>query len=119
MFRITDRAISPRKATFQTALKRLPAAHHVAQARAISHIHQQVTQAAEDAGLDSSPIRIGWHQSRAYLGIEHTPAGDQLFDHEFGTAEEGPSPTLRQAATAAHPAGSAIYHHSLRQRLGI
>lgn len=119
MFRITDRAISPHKARYQAALKRLPAAHVAAQSVAMTHLHEKVAQTAEEAGLDSSPLQVGWHKGRLHLGIEYGPAGDRLFDHEFGTPEQAPNPVLRTAVTAHHPAANALYGHTLRSRLGV
>jgi hypothetical protein len=119
MFRIQDRAISPHKARYEAALKRLPAVHAEAQSHAISHLHSNVAAEAEEAGLDSVPFQIGWHKGVPHLGIEHSPAGDQLFDQEYGTSEEGPNPVLRQAITKHYPAANALYGQALRSRLGI
>lgn len=119
MFSIKDRAISPRKVHYEAALKRLPAAHAEAQAVAIDHLHRHVSSEAEAAGLDSRPLQIGWHKGRPYLGIAFSPAGDQLFDSEFGTSEEAPNPVLRTAITAHHPAANALYGHALRSRIGL
>jgi hypothetical protein len=119
VFKIVDRAISPRKAHYQAALKRLPAAHAEAQELAIGHLHSRVAAETEGAGLDSSPLQVGWHKGRPHLGIAFGPAGDKLFDNEFGTPEEAPNPVLRTAITAHHPEANAIYGHALRSRLGF
>lgn len=119
IFTITDRAISPKKAHYEEALRRLPAAHRRAQSVAISHLHEQVSSAAQSAGLDSGPLKIGWKKGHAYLGIEHSPAGNRLFDAEYGTADEEPNPVLRTAAHAHHSAANALYGHHLRAGLGI
>jgi hypothetical protein len=119
VFTITDRAISPLKAHYAAALKRLPEAHRQATAVATTHLHGHVSQAIESAGLDPAPFQVGWRKGMPYLGIEPGPAGDRLFDHEFGTPDSGPSPVIRTAITRHHPAANALYGHALRSRLGI
>lgn len=119
MFRIIDRAITPRKVHYQRALERLPEAHRHAQAIGISHLHNEASRAATEAGVDPAPLGIGWHRNHAYLGIERSPAGDTLFDSEFGTATQAPNPVLRTSISAAHSTASALYGHALRERLGI
>lgn len=119
MFKINARAITSRKAHYEAALKHLPEVHRQAQEIGAAHLHAHAAQALEEAGLDSSPLKIGWQGPRVHLGIEHTPAGDALFDHEFGTEEEAPTPIMRTAITAAHPAANALYSFHMRSRLVI
>lgn len=119
MFKIRDRAITPRKALFENALKRLPAAHLAAQEAGVSHLHQQMTSAAEDAGINSGPLVVARHKTHLYVGIEYGEAGDRLADVEFGRPESAPNPVLRTAATQAHPEASRRYQKTLRREMGF
>lgn len=119
MFKIRDNAITPQKALFENALKRLPRAHQIAQAEGISHIHGQVVQAAEDAGQDPDPIEIGNQKGTLFVGISQSEAGDRLADSEFGLPETAPNPVLRTAAQAAHPEATRRYGVALRREVGI
>lgn len=119
VFKINDRAITPRKAHFEAALRALPAVHREAQAIGAAHLHSEASQALAEAGMDPSPLKIGWQGTRVHLGIEHTPAGDRLFDHEFGTPDEAPNPIIRTTITAAHPQANALHSFHVRSRLGI
>jgi hypothetical protein len=119
VFRITDRAIAPHKARFEEALRRLPAAHMTAQAEAITHLHEAAHNAADEAGLPTEPIHTFWQGGTAHVGIDNSPEGNQLFDHEFGNLEQGPQHVLRSAVKAVRPAAQLQYRLALRRELGI
>jgi hypothetical protein len=119
MFRITDNAITPRRASFERALYRLPVAHRRAQMTALTHLHGAMAQAAEKAGHEPGAVVLSEHKGSPFVGIAHTPDGDRLADFEYGTPESAPSPVLRAAATTTRPGAQVIYDSVLRRELGI
>lgn len=120
MFRITDNVITPKRALFEDALKRLPQAHHTAQGDAAEHLHRHVSEAVEANGHDPDAVGIGWRDDgTAYVGINHSDAGDRLFDDEFGTEDVGPHSTIRSTVARKQHESDQVYQDSLRRELGI
>lgn len=121
MFRITNDVTAPHKARFEAALNRLPDAHREAQHAGVSHLHRKIAEAAESAGLDSSTIGLFHDRSGPYVGIEHTPEGDEVADVEFGHPDKDPrpQPILRTAARAAHYEANSQFAAVLHHRLGL
>lgn len=119
MFKLHVTAFDPHKAHYAAARDHVPVAHRRAQLAGVSHMHQRVVEAAEDADLDPSPIGIFWTRGTPYVGIAPGDAGEQLGDVEYGTPEERPRPILRTAHLAAHREAQGLYHSVLRQELGF
>lgn len=119
MFHMEDNAIAPHKARFEHARRQLPHAHRRAHLAALDHLHDQATDAADQAGWDTGPIVIGHRKGEAYLGIDVGKAGDRVFDQEYGTPGVAPNPVLRTAITAAKPRANVIYSHHLWRGLGL
>jgi hypothetical protein len=115
VFELRDNAIAPHYARLSAVLKNLDAAHQHSSALGMQHLHQQITAAAQAAGLDHSTIVA----TPIHVGIAAGPAGDKLADVEFGNLETVPRPILRNAARRAHPAAEEIYRQSMRRILGI
>lgn len=115
MFTVKDDAISPMRNHLERSLRRIPQAHMTAHRAASAHLHQSVRQAAEDAGLPTEPITV--HDG--VIGIDHSPEGDALADHEWGTPKRAPNPILRHAHEAAMPEAQSRYMRTLRQEMGF
>lgn len=117
MFVIHDHAITPRKAAIDRAIKRLPEAHSHALHAGISHLHSRLVERADEAGLDSTSLVIGWHKKMPFLGIADSDHGDDLFNMEFGLPDQAPNPVLRTSIREFHPAANAVYNETLRREL--
>lgn len=133
MFRLIDNAISPRKHSFETAVKRLPSAHREAQHAAVTHLHGRAIEALDSAGLSQHrrAIDVFTDRPEPYVGIVGGPSGDEISDIEFGRPQrtldkEGreldsgaPNPVLRTALHRARPEAETVYNSVLVDRLGL
>jgi hypothetical protein len=119
VFTIKDDAITPRRGQLERALDRLADAHVTAQKAGASHLHRAVAHDAAAAGLPTSPLTVGWEQGQAYLGIDHSPEGDQLADREYGTPDAGAEPVLRVAHRQHWDAANGHYAHTLIREVGL
>lgn len=117
MFRVTDNAIRPHKATFSSFHSRVDDAHRKAIHAGVSHVHQRLVEAAENAGLDASPLDVFYQNNVPFVGID----GEKdtgIGDVEFGTHENPPNPILRTAAFAAHHEANQVYGQVFNRELG-
>lgn len=119
MFKITDNAITPRKAHFDDVIRRLPGAHRVAHEHFVAHIHGAAQNAAKKAGLDHEAVVVDYHRGMPYVGIQQSASGDHVADVEYGLPGIAPNPVLRTAVRAAHKEANRRYVAVLRGGIGL
>lgn len=102
------------------AQQMLPQAHVRAASDAIGHLHQAVTTAADQAGLRlGGLLHVQWNGHQPALAIEHSKAGNEVFDSEFGSLNQPASPVIRPAVNAHLDEAQHIYAQRLWQELGL
>ena len=121
MFGVKQTITSALHPVFSNAQRRLPEAHHRAQAAGLNHLHDHAIRAAEEAGFSAEPLVVHWRAGAGYIAIDHTEEGDRLADNEFGHPDRdpNPNPVIRNAMSAAHSQASAIYRGTLRSEMGF
>lgn len=119
MFTLHDNAIGPKKALFEEALRRWPAAQAAARREATTHLHQRLSEAALAQGLDPSPLQPLPPEQGVGVVISRTPEGIALADEEYGRPERPPNPVLRTTRTKVTPEVRAVYKATLYRGLGF
>ena len=119
MFSIKNKSIEVQQRRVRGVIKRLPAAHVVAQHAAVSHMHQSAVQAVNDAGFNTAPLGMFSQRGRMVIGIDDSPEGDALANVEYGTYDSPPNPVIRTAMRAAHPHATVVYNKVIRQEAGF
>lgn len=103
------------QARWSNALKNLSSAHESAKNAAVGHIHQRVTIAAERADMDSNDVGTFWYHERPHISIQPGKTADL----EYGTLDQAPRATIRNAARRADREAVKIYHNNLWRGIGL
>jgi hypothetical protein len=103
-------------ARFSRAVANLPTAHDQAKEAAVGHIHAHVTDAAKRAGMDTDDVGTFWYQDRPHVSVRPGTKAEKL---EYGTLNQAPNATVRNAARSANQSAVKMYHTTMRRGLGI
>jgi hypothetical protein len=117
VFTITDDIVTSIHPNLQS--DRLPAAHAHAYESAMALAHAHLQRVATSEGWNPEALVLHRAGAESSISLAQNPAGQEVFDAEYGDEENAPRPVLRGSMEALAPTLNAHYQAAAMAHLGL